>query len=346
MQKINSRNAQLIRILVYSAMCLALAFVLSRIIIFRMPQGGSVTLASMLFVALTGYWFGFRSGLVAGIAFGLLRIQFGGYVLTPVQAALDYVVAYGALGGLAGVFSGRRFGQYGLIIGYLAGVTGLFLANFTAGVVFFGDNAPEGQHVFVFSALYNLAHTVPEVVLTIAILSLPHFKHALERVSPKGSILATGKAVQLVEKFKMPKLHYIIAATALIVLFYTAPLAHLDETIRTDATGWNIAMGTLIHIPALTDGASPAIFALLFAPFMLLVLLLAKAPTRAVLLAAASGFVIHCLFMFGANRILDDMLIIRREVEYVPSLTIINWVILLVYAGLVIGLRYEKEENV
>lgn len=44
--------------LVFSAMAIALATVTSFIKLFSLPMGGSVTLLSMLFIVLIGYWYG------------------------------------------------------------------------------------------------------------------------------------------------------------------------------------------------------------------------------------------------------------------------------------------------
>ena len=44
--------------LAFSAMAIALAMVTSMIKLFDMPMGGSVTLLSMLFIVLIGYWYG------------------------------------------------------------------------------------------------------------------------------------------------------------------------------------------------------------------------------------------------------------------------------------------------
>jgi len=51
--------------LVYGALCVALSFILSYLRLFRMPQGGSLTIASMLPLALycrLGFW---QAGLAA-----------------------------------------------------------------------------------------------------------------------------------------------------------------------------------------------------------------------------------------------------------------------------------------
>ena len=53
--------------LAYCSMALALAVVCSQIKLFRLPTGGSITLFSMLFVVLIGYWYGPVVGLLAGV---------------------------------------------------------------------------------------------------------------------------------------------------------------------------------------------------------------------------------------------------------------------------------------
>ena len=88
------------RQLVFSAVSLALAFILSYVKLIHMPWGGSVTLCSMLFVVMIGYWYGPAIGIISAFAYGLLQfIQGGGgYILSPMQVAFDYVLAFAALG--------------------------------------------------------------------------------------------------------------------------------------------------------------------------------------------------------------------------------------------------------
>ena len=84
--------------LVFSAMGIALAMVTSYIKVWEMPMGGSITLMSMLFICLIGYWFGPKYGLLAGAAYGLLQFIVDPYMLTNPQEILDYPLAFGALG--------------------------------------------------------------------------------------------------------------------------------------------------------------------------------------------------------------------------------------------------------
>ena len=120
--------------LAFAAVALALATVCSNIRLFRLPMGGAITLFSMLFVTLIGYWYGSAVGLMAGVAYGLLQMIFGAYIVSLPQMLLDYPLAFGALG-LSGFFSEKK---NGLIIGYLVAITGRFFFSVLSGVVFFG----------------------------------------------------------------------------------------------------------------------------------------------------------------------------------------------------------------
>ena len=85
------------KMLAYAALCIAVSFVLSYVRLFRMPQGGSITPASMLPVMLFAYAFGFGPGLVCSLAYGVLQMFQDMYIVGWVQATLDYIIAFGAL---------------------------------------------------------------------------------------------------------------------------------------------------------------------------------------------------------------------------------------------------------
>lgn len=95
--------------LVFSAMAIALAVVTSMIKLFDLPMGGSVTLFSMLFIVLIGYWYGFGGGLTAALAYGVLQLLIDPYILSFPQMLVDYILAFGALG-LAGLFHNSKHG--------------------------------------------------------------------------------------------------------------------------------------------------------------------------------------------------------------------------------------------
>ena len=166
------------RQLVFSAMAMALATVLSEIRLWRMPLGGSVTPCSMLFICLIGYWFGPAAGLLTGMAHGMLQLILNPMVYSLPQMLIDYPLAFGALG-LAGCFWKAR---NGLLKGYVLGVIGRFVFAVLSGYLFFASYAPEGMNPLWYSVSYNGGYLFAEAALTIVIILLPPVRKALASV--------------------------------------------------------------------------------------------------------------------------------------------------------------------
>lgn len=167
--------------LVFSAMAIALATVTSMIKLFDMPFGGSVTLLSMLFISLIGYWYGIGGGLTAAVAYGVLQLVIDPYILSIPQMILDYLLAFGALG-LSGLFHDKK---NGLIAGYLVGVLGRYFFVFLSGVIFFAAYMPDDfftDNVIIYSLIYNGSYLATEAVITVMILVLPPVAKALAGV--------------------------------------------------------------------------------------------------------------------------------------------------------------------
>ena len=165
----------------FSAVAIALAMVTSMIKIFHMPMGGSVTLFSMLFIVLIGYWYGLGGGLCAAIAYGILQMLIDPYVLSAPQLFVDYIFAFGALG-LSGVFSKSE--KYGLLKGYVLAVLGRYFFAVLSGVIFFASYA-EGSGFnspLTYSMAYNGAYLGVEALITIGVLLLPPVKKALSTI--------------------------------------------------------------------------------------------------------------------------------------------------------------------
>lgn len=154
----------------------ALAFALSTVKLFSMPQGGSVSLV-MLPIALLAYRRGLAPGLTAGLIVGILNfILDGSSFVHPIQLLLDYPLAFLALG-LAGVARLSRIDQPAKRIaamwgGLLLGVIGRLVCHFTSGVVWFAEYAPEGTPVAVYSFVYNITYLLPEMIITGIVLTL------------------------------------------------------------------------------------------------------------------------------------------------------------------------------
>ena len=172
-----------IKQLTFSALCLALAFVMSNIKLFKAPMGGSVTLFSMFFITYIGYLYGPRISISAAFAYGLLQMIIDPYIISVPQLLCDYILAFTALG-LAGFFFEKK---NGMMIGYLVGIFGRFVFSTLSGVIFFADYAPEGMNPFVYSALYNGSYIAIEGILTLVVLAIPAVRSALNRIKVEAN---------------------------------------------------------------------------------------------------------------------------------------------------------------
>ena len=78
-RKAEKKAALTTKQLVYSAVAIALAVVCSMIKFADLPMGGSITLFSMLFITLIGYWYGPYVGIMTSVAYGLVQ-----FVMEPI----------------------------------------------------------------------------------------------------------------------------------------------------------------------------------------------------------------------------------------------------------------------
>ena len=169
--------------LAISALLVALSIILNQLVIFRMPQGGSITAFSMVPIALCAYFFGVRRGLMAGMCVGLIDLIFNPYVIHPVQLLLDYPLAFGALA-FGGIFAARK---NGLIEGYIFGIICRYICAVLSGVIFFGEYAPEGFNAWTWSLWYNFTYLAVEGAVSVILLSIPQIKNMFKRL--KASLI-------------------------------------------------------------------------------------------------------------------------------------------------------------
>ena len=162
------KEIQRIKLLAEIAVMVALSGALYAIKIFTLPQGGSITLASMVPIFLIALRRGPKWGIAAGVIFGLVAlvedISTGAEVIIyPAQVILDYPLAFGLLG-VAGFF--RKMPLVGIVIGVVA----RFFSHFVSGILFFASFAPAGMSAYEYSAIYNGSFLLPELVITVAIM--------------------------------------------------------------------------------------------------------------------------------------------------------------------------------
>ncbi len=143
------------------------AFVLNMIKFINMPQGGSITLFSMMPIMLIGLLYGRGAGLSAGIILGCLKMLDGVTFIHPMQFMLDYILANMFLG-LSGMFGKET--KIKILTGCLVASLLSVMTNVVSGAVFFGEYAPEGMNVWVYSIIYNFSSLGVEAFLTTILM--------------------------------------------------------------------------------------------------------------------------------------------------------------------------------
>ena len=143
--------------IVYAAVCIAMSFALSYVRFLELPQGGSITLASLLPLMVYSYLFGIRKGVLAGIIYGFLQFIQAPWFYHPVQFLLDYPIAFGAIG-LAGIFHELKLFENKKVVQFLLGalvaVILRYFAHVISGVFVFGTG-DENYTDVAWSFLYN-----------------------------------------------------------------------------------------------------------------------------------------------------------------------------------------------
>ncbi len=161
----------------YAGVCVSLSFALSYVKFFSLPQGGSVTFASLLPLMLYAYLFGARKGVFAGVIYGLLQFIQSPQFYQPMQVLLDYPIAFGAIG-LAGIARGLKFaekpslGRFGVALEFSIGATVAVLfryaAHFLSGYFVFSSWRMEGYTALAWSFVYNLYTIVDLAIVLVA----------------------------------------------------------------------------------------------------------------------------------------------------------------------------------
>ena len=185
--------------LTVSAVFIALGTILSLIQPFSLPQGGGITLFSMLPVIILAYRYGVAWGAVSSLCYAVLQMLVGfktvsGFFVGDSKMALpaalascflDYIVAYGVLC-LGGLFRKGNNGCVSLCFGSIVAVGTRYLVHILSGAILFGTWAEWfftdvmggefgaevlssyngfGLSLF-YSVIYNGLYMIPEIILT------------------------------------------------------------------------------------------------------------------------------------------------------------------------------------
>lgn len=148
------------RSIVYGAISIALSFALSYAKLFKLPQGGSVTFASLLPLMVYCCMFGTRRGLVVCTIYGVLQALQDPFIIHPMQFLLDYPLAFGLIE-VSGIFMEKGVFKEKKIVAFLLGgiiaVVLRYACHVCSGVFAFADYADLDKYgsAIVYSMAYN-----------------------------------------------------------------------------------------------------------------------------------------------------------------------------------------------
>jgi thiamine transporter len=153
------------RVIAEAAVFTALATALSFITFAIFPQGGSVTLGSMVPILWLSLRRGPIIGLFTGALYGMVQLIILPYAYNPLQVLVDYPFAFGCLG-LAGFFKKWP------VLGVTVGIAGRFVMHFISGAVWFAPMFAPDLNPIVYSATYNGSYLIPEMAISVFIIYL------------------------------------------------------------------------------------------------------------------------------------------------------------------------------
>ena len=160
---------------------LALATILKLLRLYHFPQGGSITLGSMVPILLIAFMYGPQVGCLTGFLYGVITFIMDPYILHPVQVLFDYPLPFTALG-LAGFFKDKR------LLGVGISVFIRFLCHFISGVAFFGMYAPEGMSSWIYSLSVNGPMIGIEGIICLVIVSVLPVNRIINATSKFGTV--------------------------------------------------------------------------------------------------------------------------------------------------------------
>ncbi|WP_298706122.1 energy-coupled thiamine transporter ThiT [uncultured Veillonella sp.] len=157
------------RMIVEAGLCIAIAYVLHFIVLFQMPQGGSVNAANLVPLVIFSMRWGGKQGILACTMYGVIAFLLGAkFSLHYLSILLDYLVAYGVMG-ITGFF---RTSHLGVLMGF--GISSLlrWFASVVSGAVVFAAYAPVGQNPWIYSMAYNATYMIPEFIINALVILL------------------------------------------------------------------------------------------------------------------------------------------------------------------------------
>jgi thiamine transporter len=149
-----------------------------------MPQGGSLTPASILPLLIFAYYFDWKKGIIVGLIYSFLQLMQSPQIYHPIQVILDYPLAFTSVF-VVGFF--KPLGKKGFFIGAVCFGLIRYLCHVLSGSIFFG--AWDTIDSWTFSLIYNsyvLIDLAITLVIGVLLFSSKSFTSQMERFVING----------------------------------------------------------------------------------------------------------------------------------------------------------------
>ena len=166
--------------LTVSALMIALSQILSIFAVFQAPNGGDITLGGAVPIIIISLMYSTKWGIFTALVSTLVNMLLKGVITTLpadlgtyfAMLVLDYIRAFGVIG-LAGFFYRKMGkGRIAIIMSSAIVIFLRFLCHFASGILLWGTFAPKGQPVWLYSVIYNGGYMLPEMIITVIIVSV------------------------------------------------------------------------------------------------------------------------------------------------------------------------------
>lgn len=171
----NNKTRKISMIALYSALAVVLGIIEEIIPIFKMPNGGNISLA-IIPILICSFHLGWKSGTISGLLWWIIGFITGQdyYMVSLPQIIFDYIIPSVICGMASIVPNIKRLPNY--YVGIIVTIIIRFLSFFISGVYFW---MPEGEaagsiaaiiYSFNYNIYYNLATMIVAVIVVPIIL--------------------------------------------------------------------------------------------------------------------------------------------------------------------------------
>jgi len=159
------------------AMMAALATILSYITVYTLPNGGSITAASMVPIIIIALTCDFKTAIMTSMTYSVVQLlikpqlppaqEFAAFIAAIL---LDYIIAFSVLG-LAGIFA-MPFGnkRIGAVFATVMVTFIRFVCHYISGITIWASYAPEGTPVWIYSLTYNGSYMALEGIISVIVI--------------------------------------------------------------------------------------------------------------------------------------------------------------------------------